>query len=139
MDIFIVVTVMFVAVLGILIMGVLTAQQNGQLNDIRAKLSKLNEPDKITPNAETLRIERAKILDPLVLIEVSLNQAEQVTLTEEQFQEIDDARTGVKKIVDQLKHSGEWIGPPYDLEWVEYLERMPRLKSCFLKMGLKPD
>ena len=90
-------------------------------------------------DAEALRIERASILDPLVLLEVSLNQSSSVEITEEQLQLVDSARSSVKRITESLKNAEEWMGPPYDLEWVEQLDRMPRVKAAYLKMGLESE
>lgn len=142
MDIFAVVAVIFLVLLGALAMAATTMQQNGQLREIQAKLSRLskaNTADKTPPDAEALRIERAGIIDPLVLMEVSLGQAGSPELTEEQFQQIDSARTSIKSISEQLKTAEEWMGPPYDLEWIEQLDRMPRLKAAYLKLGFRTE
>lgn len=140
MDVFTVVAVMFIVLLGALAMVAMSMQQSGQLMEIQAKLTKLSKADKTPPiDAEALRIERASILDPLVLMEVALNQSGQLELTEEQLQQVDSARANVKAISEKLKSAEDWMGPPYDLEWVELLDRMPRVKAAYLKMGLTTD
>jgi hypothetical protein len=68
---------------------------------------------------------------------VSLGQPDSVQLTDEKLQQIEFARSNIKKITDQLKSAEEWMGPPYDLEWVELLDRMPRLKIAYQKMSLR--
>lgn len=139
MDIFVLVAVIFIVLLGAVAVAVIMMQQNGQLSQIQDKLSRLSKGNEAPLNPEGLRIERAGIVDPLVLLEVSLGQSDSVELTEEQLQQIDVARSNVKKISEQLKSTDEWMGPPYDLEWVELLERMPRLKIAYQKFSMKPD
>ena len=139
MDIFALVAVIFIILLGAMAVAAIMMQQNGQLRQIQDKLSKLSKGNEAPLNPESLRIERAGIVDPLVLLEVSLGQSDFVELTEEQLQQIDVARSNIKKISEQLKSTDEWMGPPYDLEWVELLDRMPRLKIAYQKIGLRPD
>jgi hypothetical protein len=139
MDIFALVAVIFIVLLGAMAVAAIMMQQSGQLRQIQDKLSKLSKGNEAPLNPEGLRIERAGIVDPLVLLEVSLGQSDFVELTEEQMQQIDVARSNIKKISEQLKSAEEWMGPPYDLEWVELLDRMPRLKIAYQKIGLTPD
>lgn len=140
MDIFAVVAIIFLVLLVALAMAALSMQQNGQLREIQAKLAKLSGDNKAIPqDAEALRIERANTLDPLVLLEASLSQVDAIELTEEQLQLIDAARTSVKSVTQKLKAADEWMGPPYDLEWVEHLDRMPRLKSAYIKIGMRAE
>ena len=139
MDIFALVAVIFIVLLGAMAVAAIMMQQNGQLRQIQDKLSKLSKGNEAPLNPEGLRIERAGIVDPLVLLEVSLGQSDSVELTEEQLQQIDVARSYVKKISEQLKSAEEWMGPPYDLEWIELLDRMPRLKIAYQKISMKPD
>lgn len=137
MDLFAVVAVMSVVLLLIVAVASLFMQQSGQLREIQAQLSKLEGGGSADPSQ--LRIERAAWIDPLVLLEVSLVQSDLNELAPEQMAQIDAARSGVKAITEQLKASGEWMGPPYDLEWVEHLDRMPRLKSIYMKSGFATD
>lgn len=137
MDLFAVVAVLSVMLLLIVAVASLFMQQSGQLREIQAQLSKLEVGSVSDPSQ--LRIERAAWIDPLVLLEVALVQSDHNELSSEQLAQIDAARTGVKTITEQLKASGEWMGPPYDLEWIEHLDRMPRLKSIYMKSGLSAD
>jgi preprotein translocase subunit YajC len=139
MDIFALVAVIFIVLLGAVAVAAIMMQQNGQLSQIQDKLSKLSKGNEAPLNPEGLRVERAGIVDPLVLLEVSLGQSDSVELTEEQLQQIDVARSNIKKISEQLKSAEEWMGPPYDLEWVELLDRMPRLKIAYQKISMNPD
>ena len=109
MDIFALVAVIFIVLLGAMAVAAIMMQQNGQLRQIQDKLSKLSKGNEAPLNPEGLRIERAGIVDPLVLLEVSLGQSDSVELTEEQLQQIDVARSNIKKISEQLKSAEEII------------------------------
>jgi hypothetical protein len=39
----------------------------------------------------------------------------------------------MKQISEELKQLEAWRGAPYDLEWAEYLERVPVLKGLYLR------
>jgi hypothetical protein len=137
MDLFAVVAVVSVMLLLIVAVASLFMQQSGQLREIQAQLSKMEGGGESDPSQ--LRIERAAWIDPLVLLEVALVQSDHNELSAEQMAQIDATRMGVKVITEQLKASGEWMGPPYDLDWMEHLERMPRLKSIYMKSSLSSD
>jgi uncharacterized protein YoxC len=102
-------------------------QQARRLEAIQDQLNKIEES-----KPEILRQERAQWLDPLILLEVQLNQDANPKLDETAFQKIQDAREAVKNLNERLMASREWMGAPFDLEWVEYLERMPTLKRLYL-------
>lgn len=89
--------------------------------------------------ADLLRQERAGWLDPLILLEGTLNQTSNPQLDEAALQQIDAARTAVKSINDNLMASREWMGAPFDLEWAEYLDRMPTLKKLYVASGFETD
>ncbi len=139
MDLFAVVAVVSVVLLLIVAVASLFMQQSGQLRDIQAQLSKMNDHDSIVADPSQLRMERAAMIDPLVLFEVELVQSNLNDLSPEQLAQIDAARSGVKSLTERLKASGGWLGPPFDLEWVEHLDRMPRLKSIYMKAGFSPE
>jgi hypothetical protein len=46
--------------------------------------------------------------------------------------QIEQARDSVKSLNERLMASRDWMGPPFDLEWAEYLDRMPTLKRLYL-------
>ena len=102
-------------------------QQSRRLQAIQAQLAKIEDS-----KPEILRQERAQWLDPLVLMEVSLNQTDRTTLDEAMLQQIEQAREAVKSLNERLVASREWMGAPFDLDWAEYLDRMPTLKRLYL-------
>lgn len=138
MDLFAVVAVVSVILLLVVTVASLFVQQSGQLREIQAQLSKI-EAGGAANDPNQMRLDRAALIDPLVLLEVTLAQADLNELSAEQIAQIDAARTGVKAITEKLKASGDWMGPPYDLEWIEHLDRMPRLKSIYMKAGFSTE
>lgn len=103
------------------------SQQSRRLQAIQAQLAKIEDS-----KPEILRQERAQWLDPLVLMEVQLNQSADPVLDEEMLQQIEAARTAIKSLNERLAATKEWMGAPFDLEWAEYLDRMPTLKKLYL-------
>ena len=103
-------------------------QQSRRLQAIQAQLAKIEDS-----KPEILRQERAQWLDPLVLMEVSLNQTDRPALDEAMLQQIEQAREAVKSLNERLVASREWMGAPFDLDWAEYLDRMPTLKRLYLE------
>ncbi len=124
--------VSFVA-LGFVIIAVCVAmiysytQQASRLQAIQEQLAKIEES-----KPELLRQERAQWLDPLVMFEVQLSQSSNPKLDDAMMQQVQLAREAVKSLNERLMASREWMGPPFDLEWAEYLERMPTLKRLYL-------
>lgn len=110
------------------------SQQTRRLQDIQNQLAKMEEK-----RADLWRQERAGLLDPLILLEGTLNQTSNPQLDEASLQQIDAARAGVKQINENLMATREWMGPPFDLEWAEYLERMPTLKRLYVAAGFESD
>lgn len=102
-------------------------QQASRLQAIQEQLTKIEES-----KPELLRQERAQWLDPLILLEVTLSQSSNPSLDDATLQQIQSAREAVKNLNERLMASREWMGPPFDLEWAEYFERMPTLKRLYL-------
>ena len=139
MDIF--VTVMMVAMLLLLVIigAAIFVQQSGSLRELRDKLQSVQDEAKIRRNPDALRRERVAVLDALLLLETQLSDREPLVLSEEELSMISASRERIMSISQQLKTVGDWIGAPYDLEWVEYLERLPRLKMLYLSADLGQD
>ncbi len=139
MDLILIITIVAVVLLVMLVFGALHAQQSGQLRDIQMRLMKLGVEEEAKQKLpEALRRERAEILDPLTLLEAQLSQTKRDGLTDSELDQVSAARAGILDVTAQLMSSDEWIGPPYDLEWAEYLERLPRLKTLYMRQNLQP-
>jgi hypothetical protein len=139
MDIF--VTVMMVAMLLlVVIMGAaIFVQQSGNLRDLRDKLQSVQDEAKIRKNPDAVRRERVAVLDPLLLLETQLSERKPLLLSDEELALIVESRERIMAISQQLKALDDWIGAPYDLEWFEYLERLPRIKTLYLSADIGQD
>ena len=139
MDLVLIVTGVAVAVLVLLVIGALHAQQSGQLRDIQMRLTKLGDEEQAKQKLpEALRRERAQRLDPLTLLEAELHATKRDGLTDPELEQVSAARASILEITAQLMADDEWIGPPYDLEWTELLERLPRVKTLYMRQSLQP-
>ncbi len=139
MDIVFIIVIIAMLLLVMIILAALHFQQSGQLRDIQDRLMEIDEAAmQAKKSPDSLRLDRTQLLDPLSLLEPQLHAEGRDSLTEEELQMIASAREGVKGITEQLKQSEEWMGAPFDLEWGEYLDRMPRLKKLYLRADLQP-
>ena len=137
----ILVTVMLVAMLLLVVIlgAAVFVQQSGSLRELRDKLQSVQDEARIRKNPDTLRRERVAVLDPLQLLETQLSDREPLLLSEEELGLIAASRERIMTISQQLKALNDWIGAPYDLEWVEYLERLPRMKALYLSADIGRD
>jgi hypothetical protein len=139
MDILFVIVIVAMVLLVMIILAALHVQQTGQLRDIQARLNMIDDTSsKEIKDPNSLRFDRTQLIDPLSLLEPLLHSENRESLTEEELQLISSAREGVKAISEQLKASNDWKGAPFDLEWFEYLDRLPRIKSLYLRADLQP-
>ena len=77
--------------------------------------------------------------DPLMLLESQIYSRKPQVLSEEEIELISSTRARMISLCDDLKAADSWLGAPYDLEWFEYLERIPVLKTLYLKTGFDED
>ena len=136
MDIFVTVMMVAMLLLVVIVGAAVFVQQSGTLRDIQHKLELAEVHARKLKDPEVLRRERVAVLDPLMLIEAQLYSRKPQELREDELELISVARARVMEISEDLKSSPEWLGPPYDLEWPEYLERMPLLKTLYLSAEL---
>jgi hypothetical protein len=103
------------------------------LNDISARLTKLQKPETVTRTPDAIRRERAYSHDQIVMLEAQLINESREDLTEAEMQEVDKARKKIKSCADELKAVGDWSGLPFDLEWNDILDRLPVLNGLYRK------
>ena len=106
-------------------------QQNSKLDEINARLSKLQPYPSQRRDPKIIRQQRAASCDHMMLLEAALQNSQREDLTPEELQAIDAARDTFKVCADELKNDGEWMGVPFDLEWFELLERLPIVKRLY--------
>jgi len=136
MDIFVTVMMVAMLLLVVIVGAAIFVQQSGNLRDLRDKLQSVQDEAKKRRNPDTLRRERVAMLDQLLLLETQLNDRDPSILDAQELDLITASRERIMSISQELKAVQDWIGAPYDLEWVEYLERLPRLKSLYLSADL---
>ena len=106
-------------------------QQVRQLQGIYDRLGAMKAPPPPKPDPADLRRERAELIGGLLILEGDLSKTGR-NPTEEELLSVDAARTAVRATNERLKLDDEWRGPPYDLEWVEVLERLPEIRKRLL-------
>ena len=79
-----------------------------------------------------MRKDRATYLDRLTMLEIELNQQGRTSLTEDDINKIELARFSIKGYNEKIVAAKDWMGAPFDLEWVEFLDRVPTLKRLYL-------
>jgi hypothetical protein len=123
----------------IVVVAVQQISQNAQYREIHDRLREIRQAEILEQQGLALRAERSAIFDPLNLLEASLQTNPKRGISEEELFTIDNARKRVKEINDTLNANQQWMGAPYDLEWVEFLERIPLIRSVYLAANFADD
>ena len=139
MDILVTVIMVAMLLLVVILGAAIFVQQSGSLRELRNKLQSVEDEAKNRKNPDAMRRERVAVLDPLLRLESQLNDRDPPELSEEELAMISVSREHIMSISHQLKGVGDWIGAPYDLEWVEYLERLPKMKALYLSADIGQD
>jgi hypothetical protein len=82
-------------------------------------------------NPDAVRRERSVAHDKLVLLEAELSVNPRDALTPEDIETFESSRKTIKACNDNLKTMGNWLGLPFDLEWVEIQQRQPKLNELY--------
>ena len=82
-------------------------------------------------SSSAIRHERARCHQQLQQLESDLASTARETLTTEELSLIDYARYEIKKCTDALKQLNDWMGLPYDQEWVEMLKKLPCINTLY--------
>ena len=102
-------------------------------------LNKDIKPTDRIRNEVVIRKERTNIHDILMLLEADLVQSERLDLTLEEIEKIDKARVDMKRCEEELENAKEWLGSPFDLNWSEILQRLPKVDKLYRQAILKMD
>ena len=116
------------AVLGAGIFYYLTLQN---LAHIRREVDRLQIRARAERASSMLRAERSRCQQELQALETDLGARERSALTPQELTLLDNHRKSIKECVDALKNAGDWLGLPFDLEWVDVLQRLPRLNALY--------
>lgn len=123
-----VVGILFILLAGFLIFYFQT-QQN--FKEITERLEEMQHPHTGARSYEALKHELAVHHDMLVLLEAEISKNKRESLTEAELQVFDVARHKIKASIAGLKANGDWIGLPFEYEWVEMLERLPNVLGLY--------
>jgi hypothetical protein len=124
--------VFIVVLILIVIVAVQQVQQNAQYREIQDRLREIRHAEMLEQQALALRAERSAIFDPLTVLEASLQSPPKRAITQDELLQVDQARSRVKAINEALVANRQWMGAPYDLDWHEFLERIPNIRSAYL-------
>lgn len=100
------------------------AQMKREMEALKAGAAK-------SASSSVIRHERARCHQQLQQLETDLASTARETLTAEELSLIDYAREEIKKCTDALKHLNDWMGLPYDQEWVEMLKKLPCINTLY--------
>ena len=100
------------------------AQMKREMEALKAGAAK-------SASSSAIRHERARCHQQLQQLETDLASTARETLTIEELSLIDYARDEIKKCTDALKHLNDWMGLPYDQEWVEMLKKLPCINTLY--------
>lgn len=100
------------------------AQMKREMEALKAGAAK-------SASSSVIRHERARCHQQLQQLETDLASTARETLTPEELSLIDYAREEIKKCTDALKHLNDWMGLPYDQEWVEMLKKLPCINTLY--------
>lgn len=81
--------------------------------------------------AEVVRRERSEAHDKLVLIEASLSTQPREQLSADELATYESSRRTIQARNAELRRTQDWLGLPYDLEWTEVQERLPKLCALY--------
>ena len=121
-----------VVVMLVIIVAVQQVQQNSQYREIQDRLREIRHAEMMEQQALSLRTERSSIMDPLNVLEASLQTRSVSALSADELNLVDNARKRMKAVNETLIGNRQWMGAPFDLEWHEILERLPIIRKAYL-------
>ena len=101
------------------------------LAQMKREMAALKESAARSASTSAVRHERARCHQQLQQLESELSSTARETLTPEELSLIDYARDEIKKCTDTLKQLNDWMGLPYDQEWVEMLKKLPCINTLY--------
>ena len=101
------------------------------LAQMKREMAALKEGAARSASSSAVRHERARCHQQLQQLDSELSSTARETLTPEELSLIDYARDEIKKCTDTLKQLNDWMGLPYDQEWVEMLKKLPCINTLY--------
>jgi hypothetical protein len=109
------------------------------LAQMKLEMAALKEGAAKSASSSAVRHERARCHQQLQQLESEVASTARETLTPEELSLIDYARDEIKKCTDTLKQLNDWMGLPYDQEWVEMLKKLPCLNTLYRAAAAAAD
>lgn len=104
------------------------------LRNLSARMAVLDTPKPASSRtSDTVRRERSAAFDRLVMLEAGLSSQPREELGPEDMEVFEAGRHTIKSCNAELQRMQDWLGTPYDLEWVEVKERLPQLTALYRK------
>jgi len=122
-------TIFFFAAL--LVAGIFYYLTLQNLAHIRREVDRLQIQARAERASSMLRAERSRCQQELQALETDLGVSGRDVLTPQELTLVDSHRASIKECVDALKNASDWLGLPFDLEWVDVLQRLPRLNALY--------
>lgn len=134
MDLTLVIVLLILLILLLLASVLLYYFTQQDLRNIAERLNTLDAAKTQAPpprKAEGIRRDRSAALDKLALLEASFSASPREELTPEELDTYEQCRRAIQTSIAELKRANEWMGLPFDLEWAEVQERLPRLTGLY--------
>jgi hypothetical protein len=125
-----VIGVLFILSAGFLILYFQTQQS---FLEITKKLEGIQPTQNAARSSEAFKRELALNHDKMVVLEADITKNKRESLTEEELKTFDVARNQIKKCIAGLKANGDWVGIPFEYEWVEMIDRLPNVLFLYRK------
>ncbi|MEI7513852.1 MAG: hypothetical protein WCK81_00570 [Betaproteobacteria bacterium] len=109
------------------------------LSSIRREVDKLHAQATVARSSTMLRNERARCQQQLAGMEAAILASEPSALNAQEIAQVDATALEIKNCNQALKNAGDWMGLPFDLEWVDMLEKLPRLNALYRASLLDPS
>jgi len=109
------------------------------LASIRREVDKLHAQATVARSSTMLRNERARCQQQLAGMEAALLASNQSALNSQEVSQVGDTALEIKNCNQALKNAGDWMGLPFDLEWVDMLDKLPRLNALYRASLLDPS
>jgi hypothetical protein len=108
-------------------------QTQQSFQEISKKLEEIQNPQNGANSSEFLKRELAMHFDKLVVMEAGITKNKRDSLIEDELKTFDVCRRQIKASIAGLKANGDWVGIPFEYEWVEMLDRLPNVLALYRK------
>ncbi len=103
------------------------------LRSIHARLVSMDPPARPESqrSVEAVRLEKSAAHDKIVLLEADLATNPREALTPEELSTYEESRRIILARNMELKRMKDWMGLPFDLEWTDIQQRLPKVTGLY--------